>query len=135
MASLVERTGTGLLWTTMLAPVAFGVGYGFGYVYANLAAMSVQQAAKAYAINALACFCINNMVTHLTSEMEGGSYILLATTILVNATAIYDMRTRGFMGNKLLMLSLAFLTCEIFNALFGLCLIRQLSQLNSPKTI
>lgn len=125
MVGLVEKLGNPaeIASATGWAAVSGALGYGFGYlggfIYAKLADLPAGETAKAYAVAHAALSAINSLVRNLTENTKHAHYINGGVNVLLNSVYIYELRRRGFMGDKLLIICSIGLALSVLSAVSG----------------
>ena len=119
MVSLVEKIGNATGSAVVSGALHGAFGYAFGYVYAKFSDLPAGQAAKAYAVGFAAIGAITKFVMTMTEGVKETHYIQGGVTILLHSTYMYEMRRRGWMGDKLLILNSIGLAMMIAFTLFG----------------
>lgn len=100
VGKLVSLTG----WATLKAAAGGGVGYLAGFIYAKLADLPAAETAKVNAVAHAAMTAITSVIKNLSEGKKNANYINGAVKVLLGAGYIYELRRRGFMGNKLLII-------------------------------
>ena len=128
MVSLAEKIGSATAWAVVRGAGGIAVGYAFGYIYAKLSDLPAGVAAKAFAVGFAAIAAIDGFVSTMTKGIQHAHYINRGVYTLLHCTYIYEMRRRGLMGDKLLIISSISLAYSIWSALFGQKLMLDLSK-------
>lgn len=128
MVGLVEKIGSATGWASLQAAGGLAGGYLFGYVYAKLSDLPAGQAAKAFAVGFAAVNGIASFARNMTEGVKHANYINAGVYTLLHSAYIYEMRRRGFMGDKLLIVSSIVLAVNIWFALFGRGIAENLSK-------
>ena len=119
VVSLMEKIGSATGSAVVSGAIHGTIGYAFGYVYASFSGLPFEQAAKAYAVGYAAIGAIHKFVAIMTEGMKEARYINGGVGVLVHSTYMYEMRRRGLMGDKLLILNSIALAMMIAYTLFG----------------
>ena len=114
MVSLVGKIGNEAGWTAFEGAVGGAAGYGFGYVYAKLSDLPAGQAGKAYAVASAVYCALSYVVITMTEGVKHARYIRCGVRVLVQSAYTFEMRRRGWMGDKLLIANFILLAFHIW---------------------
>lgn len=114
MVSLVEKMGSATYLAALNGAFGLAIGYAGGYIYAKLADLPAGEVAKAYAVGQAAINSIIFLVEDLTWGMKYARHINGAVSVLIFSAYAYELRRRGYMGDKLLIIGYIFLAIHIW---------------------
>lgn len=101
MTSIGVKLMSGVTNVVVNVPLAAAFGACGGYIYAKLAGLPAGQAAKAYAIYAVAMSAVQNFLNATIEDEDVRTVCIGTLQVAVQGFTIHELSKRGLMGDKL----------------------------------